>query len=51
MSDLNPYEQYLLELINRARADPGAEAARLGISLNQGLAFQVSTNSPGNRVC
>ena len=37
MSDLNPYEQYLLELINRARADPGAEAARLGISLNQGL--------------
>lgn len=38
MSDLNPYEQYLLELINRARSDPGAEAARLGISLNQGLA-------------
>ena len=37
MSDLTPYEQYLLELINRARADPGAEAARLGISLNQGL--------------
>ena len=38
MSDLNPNEQYLLELINRARSDPGAEAARLGISLNQGLA-------------
>ena len=38
MSDLSPFEQYLLELINRARADPGAEAARLGISLNQGLA-------------
>lgn len=37
MSDLNPNEQYLLELINRARSDPGAEAARLGISLNQGL--------------
>lgn len=37
MSDLNPYEQYLLELINRARSDPGAEAARLDISLNQGL--------------
>lgn len=37
MSDLNPYEQYLLELINHARSDPGAEAARLGISLNQGL--------------
>ena len=37
MSDLTPHEQYLLELINRARSDPGAEAARLGISLNQGL--------------
>ncbi|MEL6795062.1 MAG: CAP domain-containing protein [Pseudomonadota bacterium] len=37
MSNLSPYEQYLLELINRARSDPGAEAARLGISLNQGL--------------
>jgi Ca2+-binding RTX toxin-like protein len=31
-------EQYLLELINRARLDPAAEAARFGISLNQGLA-------------
>jgi serralysin len=31
-------EQYLLELINRARLDPLAEAARFGISLNQGLA-------------
>ena len=38
MSDLTPHEQYLLELINRARSDPGAEAARLGISLNEGLA-------------
>jgi uncharacterized protein YkwD len=32
------FEQYQLELINRARADPSAEAARLGISLNEGLA-------------
>lgn len=31
------YEQLMLELINRARAAPGAEAARLGIDLNQGL--------------
>ena len=30
-------EQYLLELINRARLDPGAEAARYGVSLNSGL--------------
>ena len=32
------YEQLLLELINRARLDPSAEAARLGIDLNAGLA-------------
>jgi serralysin len=31
-------EQYLLELINRARLDPVAEAARYGIGLNDGLA-------------
>ena len=31
-------EQYMLELVNRARLDPTAEAARLGISLNAGLA-------------
>jgi Ca2+-binding RTX toxin-like protein len=31
-------EQLILELINRARLDPAAEAARLGIDLNQGLA-------------
>jgi hypothetical protein len=30
-------EQYLVELINRARADPAAEASRSGISLNEGL--------------
>jgi hypothetical protein len=29
-------EQYLLELVNRARLDPAAEAARLGISLTAG---------------
>ena len=31
-------EQMLLELINRARLDPAAEAARFGIDLNEGLA-------------
>jgi hypothetical protein len=31
-------EQYLLELLNRARLDPAAEAARYGIGLNDGLA-------------
>jgi uncharacterized protein YkwD len=31
-------EQYMLELINRARANPAAESASLGIDLNEGLA-------------
>jgi hypothetical protein len=31
------YEQYLLELVNRARLDPAGEAARYGIELNEGL--------------
>ena len=35
---LNASEQYLLELMNRARLDPGAEAKRYGIDLNAGLA-------------
>jgi len=30
-------EQYMLELVNRARSSPAAEAARLGIDLNVGL--------------
>jgi Ca2+-binding RTX toxin-like protein len=34
---LTAAEQFLLELINRARLNPLAEAARLGIDLNQGL--------------
>jgi uncharacterized protein YkwD len=32
------YEQYMVELINKARATPDAYAASLGISLNEGLA-------------
>lgn len=35
---LTAAEQYLLELINRARLDPQAEADRYGVSLNSGLA-------------
>ena len=43
---MSPYDQLLLELINRARADPGAEAARYGIDLNQGLsAGTISTSA------
>ncbi|MCY1127639.1 CAP domain-containing protein [Frigidibacter sp. RF13] len=34
---LSATEQYLLELINRGRLAPDAEAARFGISLNSGL--------------
>lgn len=34
---MTPAEQYLLELINRARLDPLGEAGRYGIDLNQGL--------------
>jgi len=32
------WDQYLLELVNRARSDPAAEAARFGIDLNEGVA-------------
>ena len=35
---VNAAEQLLLEIINRARLDPAAEAARQGIALDQGLA-------------
>ena len=44
--DPSPNEQYLLELVNRARANPAAEAARLGIDLNQGLAPGTITTAP-----
>lgn len=37
-------DQYMLELINRARANPAAEASRDGIDLNEGLAAgRIST--------
>lgn len=35
--DPTPTEQYVLELINRARADPVAEGTRLGIDIREGL--------------
>ncbi|WP_413871433.1 CAP domain-containing protein, partial [Albidovulum sp.] len=38
-------EQFMLELVNRARLDPAAEALRYGISLNQGLASGTITAS------
>ncbi len=42
----NSSEQYLLELINRARKNPNAEAARQGISLNQGLPAGTISSQP-----
>jgi hypothetical protein len=38
MSIQSDQEQLVLELTNRARLDPAAEAERLGIALNEGLA-------------
>lgn len=42
---LSADEQYMLELINRARLDPDAEAARQGIGLNDGLAAGTITSA------
>lgn len=39
-------EQMVVELINRARSDPAAEAARLGIDLNEGWAPGTIAPSP-----
>ena len=41
-----PQEQLMLELINRARMNPAAEAARQGIDLNQGLAPGTISTAP-----
>ncbi|MEI6536916.1 MAG: CAP domain-containing protein [Verrucomicrobiaceae bacterium] len=43
--DPTAYEQYMLEQVNAARANPGAEAVRLGIDLNQGLAPDTISTS------
>lgn len=44
--DPTDFEQLMLELVNRARANPGAEAARLGIDLNEGLAPDTIADTP-----
>jgi Ca2+-binding RTX toxin-like protein len=46
MATNSPQEQLMLELINRARMYPAAEAARLGIALNQGLAPGTISTAP-----
>jgi PKD repeat protein len=44
--DPTPIEQYLLELINRARADPFAEGKRLGIDIEAGIQSPVTPQPP-----
>jgi uncharacterized protein YkwD len=44
--DPTPQEQLTLELINRARANPTAEANRFGIGLNQGLPAGTISSLP-----
>ena len=43
MTTMTAYGQMLLEMTNRARLDPTAEAARLGVGLNQ----YISSTSSG----
>ena len=43
--DISAEEQLMIELVNRARANPGAEAARYGIDLNAGLSGDNRVNS------
>src|SRR5437868_8195706 len=40
------YEQYMIELLNRARANPTGEAAMFGIDLNEGLAPGTISSAP-----
>lgn len=44
--NLTDHEQLLVELINRARANPTAEATRQGISLNQNLPAGTISTAP-----
>ncbi len=39
-------EQYLVEMINRARANPALEAARFNVALNEGLPAGTITTDP-----
>ena len=43
---MSDHEQLLLELVNRARMNPSAEAARYGINLNDNLAPGTITSDP-----
>lgn len=45
MAQLTAYEQYLLELVNRARSNPLAEASLFGIGLNDGLSANTISES------
>ena len=44
-TNISPASQLMIELINRARSDPGAEASRLGIDLNEGLAANTISDT------
>src|SRR3954469_13361156 len=46
MSEPTALDQYLIEMINRARANPAKEAARLGIDVNEGLSQGQITTAP-----
>lgn len=46
MATPSAHEQYILELVNRARLDPLAEAARFGIDLNQGISGGTLNGTP-----
>ena len=51
MANLSPNEQLVLELINRARMDPNAEADRLGLSdLNEGVPVGSTISGSGKQV-
>lgn len=44
--EISAQEQLMIELLNRARLDPLGEAARYGVSLNQGLAAGTISSTP-----
>jgi hypothetical protein len=44
--DPSPAEQHVLEMINRARADPAAEGQRLGIDINEGVTSGTAVQRP-----
>jgi Ca2+-binding RTX toxin-like protein len=45
MATFSAQEQLMLELVNRARLDPNAEAVRQGITLNQGIGAGTISSS------